>query len=941
MARKSAVVCAWLCLGSSAGALALGLGDIEIRSALNQPLDAEVELISASSSELEQLEVTLASRETFERLGLERSSFLSGLEFDVARDARGAPVLRVSSDRPVSEPFLTFLIEARWPRGRLLREYTVLIDPPVYLADNAVAPPTRQQARPRQAASGPVTRRAPPAEGAPETSAAGRAGVYGPVAANETLWMIADRLRREAGVSVNQMMIALYRGNPEAFGGNINVLHRGAVLEVPTPRALAELAAPDADRTVDRHNRDWQSGSDGALAERAEPARGRLRLVPPAEDETATGVGAGSSSGQRADGDAEARRSEVAALDARLENAERLLELKNNELAALQERVTALRESSQATPGLVPGAAADADAAGEAVAAGRAVEPGAAGESGEPVAADETVGTEREAVAPAESPARPVPSSIVEPERGALAALFGSAWLYVGLGVLLLVAAMLMFARRRSDAFAPAGRWQALEDHEDERAIPVSEVVTPPGAVEDEEPIPVVEREQPARVREPEPVSTPDEEATLSSATAVQLDQVDPVAEADFHIAYGLYDQAAELVQNASREEPARRDLRMKLLEIYFVWGNAQAFLDEARRLRETMTDETDSDWDRVLILGKQLCPEEPLFAADPGVTGAGAADVDLDLADTGESSIDFETFDEAQGETALDLDLGAEAQADGRTGDTRRIATRRGTEDLLEFELEDDDAPADSVARTPEVSEDSPQESSTVEQPTLEAAQLEHRIAESLTKQRIGPSGSDETAEIDLDDLGLDLDDLRTDDEMPALGDGDETMMAEVAGFDAPETADEDESDDFDATARVLGRNDRHHGAPDRQPEADADPGALDFGLDDALAGRDPDDVTGQTSDTGPTGSESGELDVDLTAIMDESELTAGPGAGFDFDDELEAESAVGTKLDLARAYLDMGDPDGANSILQEVLEEGDAAQREEAQRLKEALPS
>ena len=121
------------------GALyALGLGEIKLNSALNQPFDAEIELVSATQEDLGALRAALASNDTFTRYGLDRPAYLADFSFRVAKGSGGQDVLRVTSPRPVTEPFVT-LVEANWPRGRLLREYTVLLDPPVYAPGPAAA----------------------------------------------------------------------------------------------------------------------------------------------------------------------------------------------------------------------------------------------------------------------------------------------------------------------------------------------------------------------------------------------------------------------------------------------------------------------------------------------------------------------------------------------------------------------------------------------------------------------------------------------------------------------------------------------------------------------------------------------------------------------------------------------------------------------------------
>src|SRR5581483_11582494 len=112
---------------------------------------------------------------------------------------------------------------------------------------------------------------------------------------------------------------------------------------------------------------------------------------------------------------------------------------------------------------------------------------------------------------------------------------------------------------------------------------------------------------------------------TISSETAINLDQGDPLAEADFHMAYGLYDQAADLVRIAIQREPERRDLKLKLLEVFFVWGNKEQFLATARDLAESRAQAAPGEWEKIVIMGKQLAPEDPLFAGGTAVSGAAA----------------------------------------------------------------------------------------------------------------------------------------------------------------------------------------------------------------------------------------------------------------------------------------------------------------------------
>ena len=217
---------------------ALGLGDIRLKSALNQPFDAEIQLVDATAEDLAALRASIASNDTFARYGLDRPAYLSEFTFSVDRNPSGQEVLRVGSSRPVTEPFVTFLVDANWPRGRLLREYTVLLDPPVYApgpaaAEAPVAAPRATTAAPRPAPAEaytppapvedrpvPPADRAPPAEySAPRATAESGIdpGSTYRVQANDTLWGIASSAYPGTRSDVNRAMLAIYQANPQAF----------------------------------------------------------------------------------------------------------------------------------------------------------------------------------------------------------------------------------------------------------------------------------------------------------------------------------------------------------------------------------------------------------------------------------------------------------------------------------------------------------------------------------------------------------------------------------------------------------------------------------------------------------------------------------------------------------------------------------------------------
>jgi len=332
---------------TSVGAWALGLGDIELRSALNQPLDAEIQLVSATTDELNSLQVGLASQETFERYGLDRPAYLGELIFDVGTDNLERPIISVSSSGPMVEPFVTVLVEASWSQGRLLREYTVLLDPPVLLPLPAAAPsvqpaqtgapdvsqPAAAINRPAaQLAPAPATLVAQPVE--PVQAATPSPGSYGPVRSAETLWAIAEQYRPN-GVTMNQMMVAVYRANLQAFGGNMNTLHLGSILRIPQLAELNEVAAAAATEEVLRQAADWQTGTD---------TQARLRLVTPESADNADVTTSGSTAA--ATTDIAALEGELGTALNELSESQRLLEIRDQQLQDLQAQLAAAQDAA-------------------------------------------------------------------------------------------------------------------------------------------------------------------------------------------------------------------------------------------------------------------------------------------------------------------------------------------------------------------------------------------------------------------------------------------------------------------------------------------------------------------------------------------------------------------------------------------------------------------
>ncbi|MFI0457327.1 MAG: FimV family protein, partial [Candidatus Thiodiazotropha endolucinida] len=242
MIRKLSLAVAVATALSPVGALALGLGEIHPQSALNQAFKADIDLLSVSQEELQDVRVSLASREAFEKAGMERPYLLTGLKFAPMLTPAGKPVITISSSDAIREPFLNFLIEVNWPKGRLVREYTVLLDPPVTLkrAPQPVTSPTATMTPTTQVS------RSRPAMVTSSTSSEGGAREYGPVQPNDNLWNIAKGMQR-SDESVEQVMMALQRHNPSAFiNNNVNNLKVGKILRLPEDSGVTSISKQEA-----------------------------------------------------------------------------------------------------------------------------------------------------------------------------------------------------------------------------------------------------------------------------------------------------------------------------------------------------------------------------------------------------------------------------------------------------------------------------------------------------------------------------------------------------------------------------------------------------------------------------------------------------------------------------------------------------------------------
>lgn len=271
MLRKLALSLAVAGVLGMPNAHALGLGEINIKSALNEPLNAEIRLMQLNDLSPLQIQPKMANADDFSLAGLNRSGIINNIRFQVYASPDGTGVIRLTSNDPVREPFLNFLLEVNWPSGRLVREYTVLLDPPAFdpapvarsvqpaaSASPSVAVTPAQPARPAQPLPAPVADTPAPAPSQPSTARAADPSQI-QVQRGDTLWVLANRFKPDASISTDQMMLAIQRKNPQAFpSGNINMMSAGTVMSIPTAAEVSSLTSREASLEVARQNDLWR-----------------------------------------------------------------------------------------------------------------------------------------------------------------------------------------------------------------------------------------------------------------------------------------------------------------------------------------------------------------------------------------------------------------------------------------------------------------------------------------------------------------------------------------------------------------------------------------------------------------------------------------------------------------------------------------------------------
>jgi len=984
----SLAICVALALPTAANALSLG--DIESNSSLNQPFKGKINLLSTSVAEAKTLRIRVAPASVFNRVGIDRPAFLNSIRFRTTIQ-NGRPVILVSSNQPINEPFLNFLLEVSWPKGQLLKEYTVLLDPPVLIrpdtaiASNAAgvrAEPRRAQGRitrpvvqQRRVAPQPrrVVRAAPARTAAARrTASANRAAPRAQVTnyrvrRGDNLSKIARKLSY-SGIQKDQMMMALFEKNRRAFSKrNINNLKAGALLTRPSLQEVRAIGARKAKSMVLAQAREWKKSRAEQLASKASTNKNtvattskqaRLEVVGSKDAITAESTQGSSGNNSKAVSELnkqlslvkeslttrlkenEELKSRVSELESLLRKKNRLITLKSEQLAQLQETMSGgvpiaadktiepvvtksangisdVTEIAEVTK--IPTAIVDegidlqqqltntlSNEEGQII---REEPPQIAVTEPDPTAASQI--EEPQIEAPKVD--SPFVSETVDESFDIMGLVGSPAAMASGIGVLSLLGGLWYMRRRKSSN-------DDEYDYEEFSSIEIDNGMEDPLFEEsslDTDELNVDESTF-AESKEIEQVFK-ETDNTLTEAN----EQDDILQEADVYIVYGLHDQAESELKRAIEKDPSNFAFRAKLLENYKAAGDKESFEKETKAYMQMDGEGKEAFLADISEWGNSLLPDNKLFdGKTAGAVATGVAmvagnalasddkveDVVSEASETVNlESSNVESEDEFIDDLASSLDFDDDALESFNIDDVlSETEEDKELDDFDEFEidLEQDDTVKVELSDSFELDVDEG----------------------SLDELEVNPEGLDsfiEGSDSDITQGGssLDLTDINLDfgaEENEELSTSNNTMVLE-SGIDDElsfdfETDDQDESVDFensvDSDLEIKSLN-------------------LDLDLDSEQMKKilpEDNDYTSSTKEESKTSSEDNLLEEfdDNLSFLD-----------LDVEDDVIEETQIETRLDLAKAYIDMGDIEGARSTLEEVLQEGNDDQKREAEEL------
>ena len=1040
MLRKLGFGLTALVIMSPGVAAALGVGEYELNSYLNQPLDMEISLHEVGDLTEEEILVNLASQAEFDAAGVDRAYFLNRMDFAVEKQGADKARLRITTDQPVREPYLNFLVEFLWPTGRLMREYTVLLDPPSYADSAATTAPTISRAPQPVSRSEPQVQPSPqrpvspaPAQPAPAEPAAQPSVPASPMAdsgarnsytvkASDTMWRIALDNRPADSVSVQQMLVAIQTMNPDAFiNNNVNLVREGTVLRIPNEQEVRTISTRNAIVEVADQNRKWREMLEArgiqAPQQRAQldgsrqvadsdeddrgPTTGQVKLVSP---ESAAGVDDGDSTGSASDGNANTAvlenelairdenldrldrenaelKSRLGDLEEQTRTSEQLLKLRNDQIAQLQEELRKLREQegvvvdgedplmeAPAEPEVVEVEAGTDDTADSDVAADtsepestetlQGADSSDAGldDSASAAAADTGAANQDESVDGSESAegdatvvaggepttakapevAKPEPVAPAQPpvqQQGGIVSLLLDNLMYIALALvaILLLVFVLLRSKKKDDADqdSEGALFEDLDDEgQDEFGLNLDDDNAATGAITDHD---------------------DDDDAPEQGGSQ------DPLEDVEVYVAYGRYPQAVDFLRNEINKHPQRDDLKVRLLELLKEMNDDAAFQQQTSIFAGTSPEVDDA----IARLGGSVASDASAADDDAlslddlemGLSSGLDDDVPTMQADEPESGT-TDQDPEPQGDELADFDFELDENGDDEDHTVMLDSSEENTaslDDDFSLDFEDDSKPQTEQEEEAPLSDADKQSlgaSPVLELDDVSSASMGDDDTEfgdfnlddmSLEFDESGDSeDSKEELDLSLDDLDLDggaddnADDTLTDLDLEL--DEAEKSLAESAESGVEAGAAKDDLADLDLDEP----------AEPEAPAADKADSLEDLLGDDDLEIEEQGESLSLEEEPAREDAPVAEPEIPAVPVPQADELASsapqesadvlGDEDDFDFLGETDENA---TKLDLAKAYIDMGDTEGARDILNEVISEGNDQQQAEAREL------
>lgn len=671
MQRKMLVICLALVLIAPSSVWALGLGKVEVKSSLNQPLLAEIPILSARARDLDNMTVKLAPPEMFERSNIRRSLFLSQLKFEIDKEAT-PPVVTITSRGNITDPFVVLIMELNWANGRIMREFTLMIDPPRGLPLPRMKKKPARQASATGRVSRPTDKSPAPRKftARPTTRAGSRLGTnYGTVRSGQTLWEIAKEIQGSESMTTEQLLMALYRTNPQAFSDdNVNALLAGRELRVPTEKEVAQTSAIQASAEFREHVRAWRRGvtpksvtatkastespssstqGKTQMPERAtQPAQRdakptqqpekkkepspaseqvgpRLQVLAPSDigddeaalpssvDELQSALIQSRDESNRVQIEKEQQTARLQAMQDRLALLERLVTLKDQELATLQQQSAQSR--GLVAPEEATGAAADE--------AGKASSDTAVTDQKKQTKTEKQIA--KTDLVPAETEAA-IPPRVITPDKTEAYDFIWNnpkVWMVAVAVMLVLFLLIWIFVRtllkgeEEDDDSDLAEKLERLAVHAAEGEIKVlkeaeqelnSSQQFDTGSVN-----PFMSNRFGDTTESDAPAA-----ASIGQGGEVQESQIDEILkEVKVFLNYGRQDHAVNFLVRLIDNYPDEIKPRVTLLRLYYDMRKPEQFGALAQELWDRMADRTGPEWLEVATMGRKLLPDHPLFS--------------------------------------------------------------------------------------------------------------------------------------------------------------------------------------------------------------------------------------------------------------------------------------------------------------------------------------